>query len=92
MFCFQVDTTSPPGQDSVTAQSKMLKYPTQDEAIANSTPVTFVLTQFHAALLYTDRVVVVCLLNEEVVFQDVFSAEVCTQFLCQYVLFIRSKK
>ncbi|KAF4519225.1 hypothetical protein B566_EDAN015331 [Ephemera danica] len=59
-----VDTTSPPGQDSVVAQSKMLKYPVQEEGV-NPVPLSFVLTQFHALLLYPDKLVAMCLLNEE---------------------------
>jgi vacuolar protein sorting-associated protein 18 len=78
----QVDATSPPGQDSVLSQSKMLPYASFDGEVP-VVPTSFVLTQFHAVLLYTDRIVAVCTLNKEKVFQDVFMADVryyCRQF------------
>lgn len=63
------------------AQSRMLKYPPQDDATA--VPLSFVLTQYHALLLYTNRLSAMCLLNEEVIFQDIFSPEVIHQcFVC----------
>ena len=77
-----MDATSPPGQDSVLSQSKMLPYASFDGEVP-VVPTSFVLTQFHAVLLYTDRIVAVCTLNKEKVFQDVFMADVryyCRQF------------
>jgi hypothetical protein len=54
----------------------MLRYPVQEDGATSVAPLSFVLTQFHALLLYPEKFVAVCLLNNEVVFQDVFSAEV----------------
>ena len=40
------------------------------EHILTCTPMSMVLTEFHALLAYPSRVVGLCLLNEAVVFED----------------------
>lgn len=36
-------------------------------------PLSFVLTEFHALLLYTDRVKGISLLNQELIFEDIYN-------------------
>lgn len=40
---------------------------------ATSTPLSFVLTEFHALLLYSDHVKGLCLLNQELIFEDIYN-------------------
>jgi len=63
---FQLDTS---GQNSVVTNSQLLQYtPPQSGA-----PLAFVITEFHALLLYPDHVKGISLLNHELVFEDVYS-------------------
>lgn len=39
-------------------------------------PLSFVLTEFHALLLYTDRVKGMSLLNQDLIFEDIYN-DVC---------------
>lgn len=41
-------------------------------------PLSFVLTEFHALLLYADRVKGISLLNQELIFEDIYN-DVCTK-------------
>lgn len=41
-----------------------------------SIPLSFVLTEFHALLLYPDRVKGISLLNQELIFEDIYN-DVC---------------
>jgi hypothetical protein len=45
-------------------------------------PLAFVVTEFHALLLYADHVKGISLLNHKLVFEDVYSE---VQLLCPYV-------
>lgn len=36
-------------------------------------PLSFVLTEFHALLLYADRVKGISLLNQELIFEDIYN-------------------
>lgn len=40
---------------------------------ATPTPLAFVLTEFHALLLYPDHVKGLCLLNKELIFEDIYN-------------------
>lgn len=40
-------------------------------------PLSFVLTEFHALLLYPDRVKGISILNQELIFEDIYN-DVCT--------------
>ncbi|XP_063229884.1 vacuolar protein sorting-associated protein 18 homolog isoform X2 [Bacillus rossius redtenbacheri] len=66
IFYGQLD---PSGQASVLTKSELLQYP----APSPGAPLSFVLTEFHALLLYTDHVKGVSLLNEELVFEDYYN-------------------
>lgn len=41
-----------------------------------SAPLSFVFTEFHALLLYTDRVKGMSLLNQDLIFEDIYN-DVC---------------
>uniref|UniRef100_H3A4C1 Vacuolar protein sorting-associated protein 18 homolog n=2 Tax=Latimeria chalumnae TaxID=7897 RepID=H3A4C1_LATCH len=56
---------------SLLSDTKVWVYPS-DIDIKTSKPISIVLTQFHFLLLLPDRVKVVCTLNGQVVFEDVF--------------------
>lgn len=53
----------------------MLPYRKENENIhsKNETPISLVLTQFHVLILFKNRLKVICVLNEEVVFEDFFT-------------------
>ncbi|KAK7864534.1 hypothetical protein R5R35_007310 [Gryllus longicercus] len=55
--------------DTVLADSQLVRYPVP----ASGAPMSFVLSHFHALLLYPDHVVGVSLLNQEPVFEDIYS-------------------
>lgn len=44
-------------------------------------PLSFVLTEFHALLLYPDRVKGISLLNQDLIFEDIYN-DVCVINLC----------
>lgn len=48
----------------------------------SSVPLSFVLTEFHALLLYSDHVKGISLLNQELIFEDVYN-DVCEQLSSQ---------
>lgn len=55
--------------DTVLTDSQLLRYPDA----SSGAPIAFVLTNFHALLLYPDHVVGVSLLNQEPIFEDLYS-------------------
>ena len=65
-FKFQVDTSA---NDSVMINSQLLQY-TPSNAGA---PLAFVVTEFHALLLYPDHVKGISLLNHDLVFEDIYN-------------------
>ncbi|XP_020710242.2 vacuolar protein sorting-associated protein 18 homolog isoform X2 [Athalia rosae] len=46
---------------------------TNSVATPPPTPLSFVLTEFHALLLYSDHVKGLCLLNKELIFEDIYN-------------------
>uniref|UniRef100_G1NF65 Vacuolar protein sorting-associated protein 18 homolog n=1 Tax=Meleagris gallopavo TaxID=9103 RepID=G1NF65_MELGA len=57
--------------DSILSDERVWVYPSDIDVAVNK-PISIVLTQFHFLLLLPDRVMAVCTLNEQVVFQDLF--------------------
>ncbi|XP_039596994.1 vacuolar protein sorting-associated protein 18 homolog [Polypterus senegalus] len=57
--------------DSLLSDVQVWEYPTDIDFNFNK-PISIVLTQFHFLLLLPDRVKAVCILNGQVVFEDVF--------------------
>ncbi|CAG2067677.1 unnamed protein product, partial [Timema podura] len=58
----------PTGTASVLTNNQLLQYPSSSLA-----PLSFVLTEFHALLLYSDHVRGISMLNHELVFEDYYN-------------------
>lgn len=77
-------------------QKELIPYPTQEVVQQNSykmtlnvnTPLSFVLTDFHAILLYVDHVTAISLLNYQVVYEEYFVEQYGK--LCNVVKDVRS--
>ena len=52
-------------------------------------PLNFVLTEFHALLLYSDHVKGISLLNQELIFEDIYN-DVSTKFFSSVVITARN--
>nr|CAD7458172.1 unnamed protein product [Timema tahoe] len=65
IFYAQLDPT---GTASVLTNNQLLQYPSSSMA-----PLSFVLTEFHALLLYSDHVRGISMLNHELVFEDYYN-------------------
>nr|CAD7430568.1 unnamed protein product [Timema monikensis] len=65
IFYAQLDPT---GTASVLTNNQLLQYPSSSLA-----PLSFVLTEFHALLLYPDHVRGISMLNHELVFEDYYN-------------------
>ncbi|XP_038211746.1 vacuolar protein sorting-associated protein 18 homolog isoform X2 [Zerene cesonia] len=72
IFYGQLDPTSQQNSNSLFTQSELINYPSQKDG-KEKTPLSFVLTEFHALLMYSDRVKAVSLLNQELVYEDRYS-------------------
>lgn len=66
IFYGQLDTS---GHDSVLTNSQLLQYIPPN----SGAPLAFVITEFHALLLYADHVKGISLLNHELVFEDIYN-------------------
>ncbi|XP_031837327.1 vacuolar protein sorting-associated protein 18 dor isoform X2 [Nomia melanderi] len=72
----QIDPNVEP--NNILLNQQMLMCP-ETSLIGNNTsqvttaPLSFVLTEFHALLLYTDRVKGISLLNQELIFEDIYN-------------------
>ncbi|KAJ9580206.1 hypothetical protein L9F63_004149 [Diploptera punctata] len=66
IFYGQVDTSA---NDSIMTNSQLLQYLPSNAGA----PLAFVITEFHALLLYPDHVKGISLLNHELVFEDVYN-------------------
>ncbi|XP_023930234.1 vacuolar protein sorting-associated protein 18 homolog [Lingula anatina] len=58
-------------KDSVTTDTKLMPYPKDDEN--KSKPIDIVLTEFHVLILFPDRLKAICVLNEQLIFDDVYA-------------------
>jgi len=60
---------------TVISDTNLLAYRKENEIIhsINENPISLVLTQFHVLILFKNRLKVICVLNEEVVFEDFFT-------------------
>ncbi|XP_076366787.1 vacuolar protein sorting-associated protein 18 dor isoform X3 [Tachypleus tridentatus] len=67
-----IDTTGQAGHDSVTVDTQLIHYPEVKGNLPKN-PISFVLTKFHTLVLYPDRLKALCVLNEQLVFEDVFT-------------------
>lgn len=66
-----LDFTGELGPRSVTTQTKLIPYP-KDSDGEKLHPSSIVLTEFHVLLLYPDRLKVVCILNDQLIYDDVY--------------------
>ncbi|CAH0723145.1 unnamed protein product, partial [Brenthis ino] len=73
IFYGQLDPTSQQNSNSLITQSELINYPPDKSDSKESAPLSFVLTEFHALLMYSDRVKAVSLLNQELVYEDTYS-------------------
>ncbi|CAG4937283.1 unnamed protein product [Parnassius apollo] len=83
IFYGQLDPTSQQNSNSLFTQGELINYPpektdTKDKTpdkteVSERTPLAFVLTEFHAILMFSDKVKAVSLLNQELVYQDTYS-------------------
>lgn len=69
---FQLDPTSQQNSNSLFTHAGLINYP-PDDGNREKAPLSFVLTEFHALLMYSDRVKAVSLLNHELVYEDFYS-------------------
>ncbi len=60
---------------SVISDTNLLTYrkENEDNYSVNENPISLVLTQFHVLILFKNRLKAICVLNEEVVFEDIFT-------------------
>lgn len=72
IYCGHIDVLCSSGPHSVTADTKLIQYQ-RDEDKSPDAPLSIVLTEFHILVLYADRMKVICLLNEQLVFDDLFT-------------------
>lgn len=68
-----MDPTSQQNSNSLFTQGDLISYPTDINETKDKAPLNFVLTEFHALLMFPDRIKAVCLLNQELIYEDKFS-------------------
>ncbi|XP_013200015.1 vacuolar protein sorting-associated protein 18 homolog [Amyelois transitella] len=76
IFYGQLDPTSQQNSNTLFTQGELINYPPEDGPESESkdkAPLSFVLTEFHALLMYSDKIRAVSLLNQECVYEDRFS-------------------
>ncbi|XP_054749145.2 vacuolar protein sorting-associated protein 18 homolog [Lytechinus pictus] len=59
-------------RDNLTCDSHLLPYPTRDQE-SFVRPISVVLTEFHVLLLFQDRIKILCVLNEQLIDEDIFT-------------------
>ncbi|XP_071848442.1 vacuolar protein sorting-associated protein 18 homolog [Apostichopus japonicus] len=62
-------------RENLTKDSHLLIYPLDKEGTVQIKPISMILTEFHVLLLYSDRVQVICTLNETPIDEDVYQAK-----------------
>ncbi|KAL5007275.1 hypothetical protein ScPMuIL_016081 [Solemya velum] len=66
-----VETSGAAGRNSVTINTKLI-YPRDNEEQPAS-PLSIALTEFHVLILFPDRLKVVCVLNEQLIYDDFYA-------------------
>ncbi|KAJ8299391.1 hypothetical protein KUTeg_023451 [Tegillarca granosa] len=66
-----IDTSGAAGPHSITTNAKLIKYPKEGEDKPPH-PISIVLTEFHVLLLYPDRLRAMCVLNEQLIYDDIY--------------------
>jgi len=72
VYCGNIDLSCASGPHSVTADTKLIQYQ-RDEDERPDAPLSIVLTEFHILVLFADRMKVVCSLNEQLIYNDLFT-------------------
>lgn len=67
-----VELSGAAGPSTVTTQTKLMPYP-RDPEEKGTHPLNIALTEFHVLLLFPDRIKVVCVLNEQPIFDDIYA-------------------
>lgn len=69
----QLDPTSQQNSNTLFTQGELINYPAETEP-KDEAPLSFVLTEFHVLLMYSDKVKAISLLNQELVYEDTYSS------------------
>jgi len=72
IYCGSIDLSCGSGPHSVTADTKLIQYQ-RDEDERPGAPLSIVATEFHILVLFTDRIKVLCSLNEQIIYNDLFT-------------------
>ncbi|KAM3959218.1 vacuolar protein sorting-associated protein 18 dor [Aphomia sociella] len=72
IFYGQLDPKSQQNSNSLFTQGELINFPPESDS-KEKAPLSFVLTEFHAILMYSDKVKAVSLLNQECVYEDRYS-------------------
>ncbi|ELU13053.1 hypothetical protein CAPTEDRAFT_223579 [Capitella teleta] len=59
-------------ENSVTRNARLMRYPREDGE-KEGTPLAIVLTEFHALILFQDRLKAMCVLNEQLIYDDPYT-------------------
>ncbi|PIK61318.1 putative vacuolar protein sorting-associated protein 18-like [Apostichopus japonicus] len=62
-------------RENLTKDSHLLIYPLDKEGTVQIKPISMILTEFHVLLLYSDRVQVICTLNETPIDEDLYQVK-----------------
>ena len=71
-YC-QFDSGIDDNMSTLKSRTRLIKYPKplyEDYSVSQKFPIAITLTEFHILLAYTDTIKGVCLLNEDVVYED----------------------
>ncbi|XP_060604108.1 vacuolar protein sorting-associated protein 18 homolog isoform X2 [Ruditapes philippinarum] len=68
-----IDTSGKLGPYSVTCKQMLMRYPKDSDERGVNTPFSMVLTEFHTLLLFSDRLKAFCLLNEQQIYDELFT-------------------
>ncbi|KAL4225031.1 Vacuolar protein sorting-associated protein 18 like protein [Mactra antiquata] len=66
-----IDTSGKLGPYNVVSNQMLMRYPKDDDRNVHN-PFSMVITEFHALLLFSDRLKAFCLLNEQVIYDEPF--------------------
>jgi len=73
VYCGHIDLSCSSGPHSVTANTKLIQYQRDEDERRDAPPLSIVMTEFHILVLFADRVKVTCSLNEQLIYNDLFT-------------------
>lgn len=75
IFFGKIDISNPTPNSTVTSDTNLIPYKKEDDDNFSSRekPISMVITQFHVLVLFRNCFKAICVLNEEVVFEDYFT-------------------